>query len=607
MLHKYYPFSLRDKLILMAILLVTVPTLIIGYFVETEGRSALLQEKRNKLYSVAGLLEQALNDEYDLAVSLPREQRLALISEKLYPAAETITSTFPGVGAGYYHRELDGIVTYSPRARYGNKTGTRISEDHPGRHVMATGEPEVGWGTQVRGNIMNAMIPVRRNGEVAGYIWANELTDDIDRQALAMDIKIIAVIAIGILFSLLIIIVFSRHFSRDIGAIKSGLSDLSHDLNTHLPMMKGEMGEISDSVNALAQTLREMKTLNELIIESAADGVIAVDINGCVTMINPAAEEITGYLERDLHGKYYGDVFEGRNFSSPVLDTLKRGIEHVSLEIEYPARDHTIQINVSTSRIRNAGGELIGALVIFKDLTAQKEVQRRMQQAEKLATLGELMAGVAHEVRNPLTAISGFVQILKELENHPDKLEYISIILKEVDSIDRIIRQLLDFSRPQTGTFRPISVNRLIEEALVLVKTKGVEARVTFTWVPDETLPLIEANSELLRQVLLNIMINAVQSIPARGNLFISTCYMEEQRVMVVIRDDGTGIPAALQKKIFDPFFTTKASGTGLGLAISQRIIAGHGGDIFLESQEHHGTTFTITLPITQGKKNDYA
>lgn len=99
-------------------------------------------------------------------------------------------------------------MTYSPRARYGNKTGTRISEDHPGRHVMATGEPEVGWGTQVRGNIMNAMIPVRRNGEVIGYIWANELTDDIDRQALAMDVKIIAVIALGILFSLLIIIVF---------------------------------------------------------------------------------------------------------------------------------------------------------------------------------------------------------------------------------------------------------------------------------------------------------------------------------------------------------------------------------------------------------------
>lgn len=603
---RHVTFRLRDKLIIASVLLITIPTLIIGYFVESEGRAALLREKSNKLYSVAYLLERTLNNEFGLGQGLPRNERLKLIGDKLYPEAEKITAMFQGVATGYYHRELDGIVTYSPRLLYGYKIGTSITGAHTGKQVLETGKPMTAWGSQVRGNIMNAMVPIKRNGQVIGYVWANELTDDIDRQALAMDIRVITVVSFGIVFSLFFIIWFSRRFGQDIDEIKNGLSALSHDLNTHLPMMKGEMGEISDSVNALAQALREMKTLNELIIESAADGVIAVDINGCVTMINPAAEEITGYMERDMLGQYYGDIFSGRPFISPVLDTLKRGIEHVSLEIAYPARDRTIQINVSTSRIRNAGGELIGALVIFKDLTAQKEVQRRMQQAEKLATLGELMAGVAHEVRNPLTAISGFVQILKELENHPDKLEYISIILKEVDSIDRIIRQLLDFSRPQTGTFRPISVNRLIEEALVLVKTKGVEARVTFTWEPDDTLPLIEANSELLRQVLLNIMINAVQSIPARGNLFISTCYIEEQRVMVVIRDDGAGIPDALQKKIFDPFFTTKASGTGLGLAISQRIIAAHQGDIFLESREHHGTAFTITLPITQSKQNDY-
>lgn len=369
MLHKYCPFSLRDKLILMAIILVTVPTLIIGYFVETEGRAALLQEKRNKLYSVARLLEQSLDKEYELGASLPRERRLALISEKLYPEAEVITATFPGVGAGYYHRELDGIVTYSPRALYGNKIGTTITDEHPGKRVLATGVPEIGWGSQVRGNIMNAMIPIKRDGKIIGYVWANELTDDIDRQALAMDIKVLSVISLGIVFSLLIIIWFFRHFSRDIHAIKNGLSDLSRNLNTHLPMMKGEMGEISDSVNTLAQALREMKTLNELIIESAADGVIAVDINGCVTMINPAAEDITGYLQRDMYGKYYGDIFSGRDFSSPVLDTLNLGIEHVSLEIEYPAKDRIIQINVSTSQIRNAAGELIGALVIFKDLT----------------------------------------------------------------------------------------------------------------------------------------------------------------------------------------------------------------------------------------------
>ncbi|MBW5827045.1 two-component system sensor histidine kinase AtoS [Yersinia kristensenii] len=602
--HKLRPHTLRSKMIVLAIIMVSLPTLIIGYLVETEGRDALLQEKKAKLFAVTTLLDNALADSFTLYRDLPREQRIKALNQHLAPVTDEITHAFSGVGAGYYNKELDAIITYAPQAQYGKAVGISINPNHPGHEVMNRGEPQVSKGSQVRGNIMNAMIPIKRDNQILGYIWANELSNDIDRQAMSMDIKIIVVISIGLLLSLWLIITFSRRFASDIDIIKSSLANLSLNLNTGIPAMKGEMGEISDSVNALSRALRETKTLNELILESAADGVISVDINGCVTMINPAGELITGYNRKELMGKPYAEVFEKIDFDSPVLDTLYRGIEHVALELDYPGKTRTIQLSISTSQLRNAQGDTLGALAIFTDLTAKKEVQRRIEQAERLATLGELMAGVAHEVRNPLTAISGFVQILKDSEKDPQRLEYTHIILKEVQSINRVIQQLLDFSRPRIGRYHQVNLNQILRESLILVKTKGVEARVDFHVQLDENLSDIEADGELLKQVLLNILINAVQSITARGEIIIKTQTLDDNYQQITVKDNGCGIADDIKSKVFDPFYTTKPSGTGLGLSISQRIIASHDGDIRLESQPNKGTTFIIILPVKHGAGN---
>lgn len=300
--------------------------------------------------------------------------------------------------------------------------------------------------------------------------------------------------------------------------------------------------------------------------------------------MNPAAEVITGYQRHELVGQPYSMLFDNTQFYSPVLDTLEHGTEHVALEISFPGRDRTIELSVTTSRIHNTHGEMIGALVIFSDLTARKETQRRMAQAERLATLGELMAGVAHEVRNPLTAIRGYVQILRQQTRDPIHQEYLSVVLKEIDSINKVIQQLLEFSRPRHSQWQQVSLNALVEETLVLVQTAGVQARVDFISELDNELSPINADRELLKQVLLNILINAVQAISARGKIRIRTWQYSDSQQAISIEDNGSGIDLSLQKKIFDPFFTTKASGTRLGLALSQRIINAHQGDIRVAS-----------------------
>ncbi|HAH3862130.1 TPA: two-component system sensor histidine kinase AtoS [Escherichia coli] len=593
-----YPRRLRNQMILMAILMVIVPTLTIGYIVETEGRSAVLSEKEKKLSAVVNLLNQALGNRYDLYIDLPREERIRALNAELTPITENITHAFPGIGAGYYNKTLDAIITYAPSALYQNNVGVTIAADHPGREVMRTNTPLVYSGRQVRGDILNSMIPIERNGEILGYIWANELTEDIRRQAWKMDVRIIIVLTAGLLISLLLIVLFSRRLSANIDIITDGLSTLAQNIPTRLPQLPGEMGQISQSVNNLAQALRETRTLNDLIIENAADGVIAIDRQGDVTTMNPAAEVITGYQRHELVGQPYSMLFDNTQFYSPVLDTLEHGTEHVALEISFPGRDRTIELSVTTSRIHNTHGEMIGALVIFSDLTARKETQRRMAQAERLATLGELMAGVAHEVRNPLTAIRGYVQILRQQTRDPIHQEYLSVVLKEIDSINKVIQQLLEFSRPRHSQWQQVNLNALVEETLVLVQTAGVQARVDFISELDNELSPINADRELLKQVLLNILINAVQAISARGKIRIRTWQYSDSQQAISIEDNGSGIDLSLQKKIFDPFFTTKASGTGLGLALSQRIINAHQGDIRVASLPGYGATFTLILPI---------
>lgn len=593
-----YPRRLRNQMILMAILMVIVPTLSIGYIVETEGQSAVLSEKEKKLSAVVHLLDQALGDRFSHFTTLSREERIQALNAELSPITERITQAFPGIGAGYYNKALDAIVTYAPSALYQNNVGVTIAADHPGREVMRSNAPLVFSGRQVRGDILNSMIPITRDSDVLGYIWANELTEDIQRQAWRMDVRIIAVLAAGLLCSLLLIVLFSRRLGANIDIITDGLSTLAQKTPAQLPNLPGELGQISRSVNALAQTLRETKTLNDLIIENAADGVIAIDRQGDVTTMNPAAEMITGYTLNELVGRPYATLFSDPHFASPVLDTLAHGTEHLAQEVSFPARDRTIELSVTTSRIHNPNGELIGALVIFSDLTARKETQRRLAQTERLATLGELMAGVAHEVRNPLTAIRGYVQIIRQQTSLPVHQEYLSVVLKEIDSINRVIQQLLDFSRPRQSQWQQVLLNSLIEETLILVQTSGVQARIAFNVEQDKGLPAIVADRELLKQVILNILINAVQAINARGEIRIRTWQYSATQQAVTIEDNGCGIDLALQKKIFDPFFTTKASGTGLGLALSQRIINAHQGDIHVASMPGCGATFTLILPI---------
>ncbi|HWR45125.1 two-component system sensor histidine kinase AtoS [Sporomusa sp.] len=607
------PQTLRNKMILFTLIIVSIPILLTGYVIKLETQEALLVEKQTKLFGIALLLDNYLGEGYNEiltaknARNADRATQIKVLNEALKNYTDTLTNAYPGVGAGYYSKELDAIITYGPSNNYADKVGITIGPTHPGRKVMSTSERLVEFAPMVRGDIMNAMVPVVRHGEVVGYIWANELTDDIHAQMASMDYNIYLSVSIGIIVSLLLIFWMIRGFIHNVETIKNGLEQLRFDLRHRINPMEGEMGQISDAINHMARSLLNAQTLNENIMHSIADGVITVDIDGNITSANKSAEALTGFICSEIVDKPYKEIFcEGRHFNSLLLDTLATGTNYIGIEMDYPVKNGDIYISISTSRLKDSTDKIIGAVVVFKDLTEQHRLQAQMLRAERLASLGELMAGVAHEIRNPLTAIKGFVQYLQGTDNEAERKEYMPVIIKEVDRVNRVIETLLYFARPCKTNYSLVDINGLIEETLVLVKNTGTKHKLEFRLQLDETIPQIKGDAEQLKQVLLNLFINAVQAIPDQGILEIKTWQEYSGFVHVKITDTGNGINPADLSKVFDPFFTTKATGTGLGLAVVQRIINAHYGRVDIQSEIGCGTAVTLQFPVThQGGEAD--
>jgi two-component system sensor histidine kinase AtoS len=610
-MRKYFPTTLRYQMLALIVIVVSIPIFLIGYMVKIQAEEALLAEKQIKLFGIARLLDKYIGNGFDgiLAekhgLDKSRADKIKTLNKELSSYTDVVASANIGMGVGYYSKELDAIITYGPSDTYANKVGITIEEMHPGRKVMATGQSLVEFGSLVRGNVMNVMIPIERDGQIVGYIWANELTDDVQTQLQVMDRNIYWSVLIGIIIGIILIISLTKRFVKDVETIKSALQGLKFNLQKQIAPMEGEMGEISEAINHMSQSLVDARSLNENIMHSIADGVVTVDIHGVIMTINQAAQEITGFTLEEVNGKPYREIFrESSQFHSLLLDTLEMGKNHIGIELNYPVKGKSIYISISTSRLIDSHKKSIGAVLVFKDLTQQHSLQEQVYRAERLAALGELMASIAHEIRNPLTAIKGFVQYLQNVNSDEERQEYMPVIVKEVDRVNRVIEELLYFARPYKTHYTMVDINKLLENTLVLVKNKTTRHKVEFDLHLTEALPLIEADAEQIRQVLLNLLINAMQAISDKGTVLIETWQSDPAFICIRITDTGVGIKEEDKPKIFDPLFTTKSAGTGLGLAVVQRIISAHYGQVEVDSQVNEWTAVTVKLPVIhQGGK----
>lgn len=606
-LRRFVPSTLRARLVLAMITAVSIPIILTGYVLEIKGRDALIEEKKTKLLGITKMLDTYLEGDFDSLLAgyqggqNDREAKVRYLNAHLDKFTDLLAEAYPGVGCGYFNKPLNAAITYGPSRLYRDKVAAYLPPDHPGWKVMETGKPAVESGTLVRGHIMNAMWPIVRGGTVIGYAFANEFTADVEKQASAIHNAVVAVTTLGVVLCIFLSFIVARQLTKDVDTIKNGLKRMQHDMSKPIRQLDGEMGEIVSAVNDMSRALLNARSLNENILWSIADGVITVDVDGIVTSINPAGRDIIGVSPEDVVGRPYKDLFnEEANFASLLMDTIRSGKENAAISIDVPFRNRTLHVSVSTSLLKDGIGNVIGGVAIFKDISETRRLQKQVMRADRLAALGELVAGIAHDIRNPLTSIRGFVQYLQRSGDARDWQEYAPLIIREVDGLNRIIGNLLEFAKPYPLQYTSVRVNDLITEMLLLIKNRAAKQDIKIELELDPTLPPIEADGEQLKQVLLNLFINACQAIPGRGRITVATSMSPERRLIIAVADNGVGIAPENLDKVFDPFYSTKPAGTGLGLAVVQRIIAGHGGEIDITSDAGTQTVVTVRLPVSR-------
>jgi two-component system sensor histidine kinase HydH len=288
-----------------------------------------------------------------------------------------------------------------------------------------------------------------------------------------------------------------------------------------------------------------------------------------------------------------------------ILDVDSDLIEN---EIECSThRGRNIPLEVSAQSLHDGDGNFFGYVLLFKDLSEIQALRREIARNQRLASVGRLAAGVAHEIRNPLSSIKGLATYFKErYRENPDDQQIANIVIQEVDRLNRVVGQLLDFARPVKISRKSTPIKTLIEDSLKLVEVQAADKNINIEpHFPAEMHPIF-VDPDRLNQVLLNLYLNAIESMDEGGKLDVWISNSEYQNsIEIRIADNGSGISPGDLAHIFDPYFTTKAAGTGLGLAIVHNIVEAHGGKVKVDSKLGEGAIFTIHLPLTDTDTSD--
>ena len=363
--------------------------------------------------------------------------------------------------------------------------------------------------------------------------------------------------------------------------------------------------------------------LVEDVVASLADAIILTDSAGRVNMANQAAQQLLRLSEAQLVGRDVADVFaRSPQLQRMVERTREHGNNQSSGEEKLFAGHVEVPVRVSCSPIHGRGGGVSGTALVIQDLSYQRKLEDEARRNETLALLGSLVAGLAHEIKNPLGGIRGSAQLLeRRSHDDPDARAYTDVIVREVDRLAALVEQLLTFGSPRRPDKENLNVHRILHDVLAIlgpeIDARGVKVRMEI----DPSLPDVSGDPGQLTQVFINLIKNALEVMDKGGRLTLATRLETDfhllrraavetaegggrlasshgQFVRVGVADEGPGFPEGLAERVFEPFVTTKARGTGLGLAICERIVAAHGGDIRAENRPEGGAQVTVTLPL---------
>lgn len=346
--------------------------------------------------------------------------------------------------------------------------------------------------------------------------------------------------------------------------------------------------------HSLTISLRAMANYISKVVDCMPNGLISLDKEGRIKTINKNATLLLGLGNEKFEGKSLADLLPNCNTVKTLAPPLDVYNEQINCRLN---NGQVIPISITSSRLNDENKNIIGTVIMLSDLREVKLLEKKIERSERLASLGRMAAGIAHEIRNPLSSIKGFAQYFRnKFKRESEDWNYASVISGEVDRLNRIIQDMLNFAKPQEPIFKSHSIVQLIEHTLNLIQPDIQEKKIRVIKKFNDDLPLLRLDGDLITQALLNILLNASEAMENGGKLTIKV-ESRNKIVEININDTGNGIPPESLSHIFDPFFTLKKGGTGLGLAIVYRIVEIHDGEIEVFSEPGKGTTFKIKLP----------
>ncbi|MDL2263988.1 response regulator [Synergistaceae bacterium OttesenSCG-928-I11] len=649
----------------MLVLCLGIPLLATLYIVQFINKNVFFEQKGDNLIALAHVLDKRLDERgYDAilkdagAERATREQKIATLNAALRDATDEVASVSERLGVGFYSRELDAILTYGPSDAFGENVGKPIGQDHPGRTVMATGTPMVRMGTMVRGNIMNAMIPVERGGDVIGYIWANELVSDLESTLNRSTGTISFLLLLAYLLMVTIVTLFFRR------------------------LMRAE----KKSRDTVEEASREIQRVDGLmhIVNKAVSSLLSADENGfeeaqqnCMNMMMSAMEVDRLFIWR-LDTTCEKDVFRLAAFSEGGIGS-PRG--HIDFEKEEARRVaewsdwlESMENNRVVTRFRSemteAGGQwldsydiksitivpvflqddfwgfvsfsncheersftkdeetiLVSGSMLMANAIARNEMLHRLVQAREEALAGTraksaFLASMSHEMRTPMNAIIGMTAIGKSATDVARKDYAFGKIGDASTHLLGVINDVLDLSKIESGKLELSPVEFVFRDLLRRVESvmgeRFAEKELSFSVRIDESIPTtLVCDDQRLAQVITNLLSNAVKFTPSHGAVTLDARLIGEDEegyvIQIDVSDTGIGLSAEQQGRVFQSFeqaessTTRKYGGTGLGLSISKNLVEMMGGRIWVESKEGQGATFSFTVRAPAGSHQETA
>ena len=383
---------------------------------------------------------------------------------------------------------------------------------------------------------------------------------------------------------------------------------------TQLLQQRTDLEAAHEELRQRFDELANLKSYTDSILGSLTTGIVTLNLDGQVVTLNLAAELLTGLFTPEVAGRYCTEAFAHTpEVAELLMETLhsRTGVADVPLTLRR-RNGASIPVEMSTAPLRGAEGKELGVVGILRDVSHVRDLQDQLRRSDRLAALGTLAAGFAHEIKNPLTSLRTFTRLVpRKFDDERFRDTFEKVVPRELERINRIVEQLLQLSRPTRLSFQSVRLPALLERVAELYANQIEANRITVVREYARDLPAIQADPDQLYQALVNLVANALEAMENGGSLtlragwsddanplFPSRRRMLHQRVKVEIEDTGPGIPSSHADKVFTPFFTTKAGGTGLGLALSHKIIEDHGGSISFRTSPGAGTTFRVLLPL---------